>query len=139
MLAQQKEKLKKKLLSERTRNALIKNEILYVEDLEKKKKGELLVMQFSFTIKTTLTYIINEGCSFDGGNGYRGKKRRKMCVYVKHSTWKKKYQHVYFRRKEEKPVKNEKNERKLFSFLFLHKYTANRIYTILAKKKSSFP
>lgn len=32
-------------LSERTRNALIKNEILYVEDLEKKKKSELLVMK----------------------------------------------------------------------------------------------
>lgn len=32
-------------LSERTRNALIKNEILYVEDLEKKKKGELLLMK----------------------------------------------------------------------------------------------
>ena len=33
-------------LSERTRNALIKNEILYVEDLEKKKKGELLLMKW---------------------------------------------------------------------------------------------
>lgn len=32
-------------LSERTRNALIKNEILYVEDLEKKKKSELLSMK----------------------------------------------------------------------------------------------
>jgi DNA-directed RNA polymerase alpha subunit len=32
-------------LSERTRNALIKNGILYVEDLEKKKKAELLVMK----------------------------------------------------------------------------------------------
>jgi len=32
-------------LSERTRNALIKNEILYVEDLEKKKKWELLLMK----------------------------------------------------------------------------------------------
>lgn len=32
-------------LSERTRNALIKNSILYVEDLEKKKKSELLVMK----------------------------------------------------------------------------------------------
>jgi len=32
-------------LSERTRNALIKNNILYVEDLEKKKKGELLLMK----------------------------------------------------------------------------------------------
>ena len=32
-------------LSERTRNALIKNSILYVEDLEKKKKGELLLMK----------------------------------------------------------------------------------------------
>lgn len=32
-------------LSERTRNALIKNDILYVEDLEKKKKGELLLMK----------------------------------------------------------------------------------------------
>ena len=32
-------------LSERTRNALIKNNILYVEDLEKKKKSELLVMK----------------------------------------------------------------------------------------------
>ncbi len=32
-------------LSERTRNALIKNEILYVEDLEKKKKWELLMMK----------------------------------------------------------------------------------------------
>ena len=32
-------------LSERTRNALIKNEILYVEDLEKKKKAELLSMK----------------------------------------------------------------------------------------------
>ena len=32
-------------LSERTRNALIKNTILYVEDLEKKKKGELLLMK----------------------------------------------------------------------------------------------
>jgi DNA-directed RNA polymerase alpha subunit len=32
-------------LSERTRNALIKNEILYVEELEKKKKAELLVMK----------------------------------------------------------------------------------------------
>ncbi|MCR5412146.1 MAG: hypothetical protein K6E76_04070 [Patescibacteria group bacterium] len=32
-------------LSERTRNALIKNQILYVEDLEKKKKAELLVMK----------------------------------------------------------------------------------------------
>ena len=32
-------------LSERTRNALIKNGILYVEDLEKKKKGELLIMK----------------------------------------------------------------------------------------------
>ena len=33
-------------LSERTRNALIKNGILYVEDLEKKKKGELLIMKW---------------------------------------------------------------------------------------------
>ena len=32
-------------LSERTRNALIKNEILYVEDLEKKRKSELLTMK----------------------------------------------------------------------------------------------
>ena len=32
-------------LSERTRNALIKNGILYVEDLEKRKKGELLIMK----------------------------------------------------------------------------------------------
>jgi hypothetical protein len=32
-------------LSERTRNALIKNGILYVETLEKKKKGELLIMK----------------------------------------------------------------------------------------------
>jgi DNA-directed RNA polymerase alpha subunit len=32
-------------LSERTRNASIKNNILYVEDLEKKKKSELLVMK----------------------------------------------------------------------------------------------
>jgi DNA-directed RNA polymerase subunit alpha len=32
-------------LSERTRNALIKNDILYVEDLEKKKKAELLLMK----------------------------------------------------------------------------------------------
>jgi DNA-directed RNA polymerase subunit alpha len=32
-------------LSERTRNALIKNTILYVEDLEKKKKAELLLMK----------------------------------------------------------------------------------------------
>ena len=32
-------------LSERTRNALIKNQILYVEDLEKKKKGELFLMK----------------------------------------------------------------------------------------------
>ena len=32
-------------LSERTRNALIKNNILYVEDLEKKKKAELLLMK----------------------------------------------------------------------------------------------
>lgn len=32
-------------LSERTRNALIKNGILYVEDLEKKKKSELLIMK----------------------------------------------------------------------------------------------
>lgn len=32
-------------LSERTRNALIKNQILYVEDLEKKKKSELLTMK----------------------------------------------------------------------------------------------
>lgn len=32
-------------LSERTRNALIKNNILYVEDLEKKKKTELLLMK----------------------------------------------------------------------------------------------
>lgn len=32
-------------LSERTRNALIKNNILYVEELEKKKKGELLLMK----------------------------------------------------------------------------------------------
>ncbi len=32
-------------LSERTRNALIKNEILYVEELEKKKKTELLSMK----------------------------------------------------------------------------------------------
>lgn len=32
-------------LSERTRNALIKNEILYVEDLEKKRKSELLSMK----------------------------------------------------------------------------------------------
>lgn len=32
-------------LSERTRNALIKNNIIYVEDLEKKKKSELLVMK----------------------------------------------------------------------------------------------
>ncbi|MCK9466768.1 MAG: hypothetical protein M0P94_00415 [Candidatus Absconditabacterales bacterium] len=32
-------------LSERTRNALIKNTVLYVEDLEKKKKGELLLMK----------------------------------------------------------------------------------------------
>lgn len=33
-------------LSERTRNALIKNEILYVEDLEKKRKSELLTMKW---------------------------------------------------------------------------------------------
>ncbi len=33
-------------LSERTRNALIKNQILYVEDLEKKKKSELLTMKW---------------------------------------------------------------------------------------------
>ncbi len=33
-------------LSERTRNALIKNEILYVEDLEQKKKWELLIMKW---------------------------------------------------------------------------------------------
>lgn len=33
-------------LSERTRNALIKNNILYVEDLEKKKKWELLLMKW---------------------------------------------------------------------------------------------
>lgn len=33
-------------LSERTRNALIKNGILYVEDLEKKKKWELLIMKW---------------------------------------------------------------------------------------------
>ncbi len=32
-------------LSERTRNALIKNNILYVEDLEKKKRSELLSMK----------------------------------------------------------------------------------------------
>lgn len=32
-------------LSERTRNALIKNNILYVEDLERKKKAELLLMK----------------------------------------------------------------------------------------------
>lgn len=32
-------------LSERTRNALIKNNILYVEDLEKKRKSELLTMK----------------------------------------------------------------------------------------------
>ena len=32
-------------LSERTRNALIKNSILYVEDLEKKRKVELLSMK----------------------------------------------------------------------------------------------
>jgi DNA-directed RNA polymerase alpha subunit len=32
-------------LSERTRNALIKNQILYVEDLEKKRKSELLSMK----------------------------------------------------------------------------------------------
>jgi DNA-directed RNA polymerase alpha subunit len=32
-------------LSERTRNALIKNSVLYVEDLEKKKKWELLLMK----------------------------------------------------------------------------------------------
>ena len=30
----------------RSRNALIKNGILYVEDLEKKKKGELLIMKW---------------------------------------------------------------------------------------------
>jgi DNA-directed RNA polymerase subunit alpha len=33
-------------LSERTRNALIKNAILYVEDLEKKRKSELLTMKW---------------------------------------------------------------------------------------------
>lgn len=33
-------------LSERTRNALIKNNILYVEDLEKRKKAELLLMKW---------------------------------------------------------------------------------------------
>ncbi len=33
-------------LSERTRNALIKNEVLYVEDLEKKRKSELLSMKW---------------------------------------------------------------------------------------------
>ena len=33
-------------LSERTRNALIKNGILYVEGLEKKTKGELLIMKW---------------------------------------------------------------------------------------------
>ncbi len=33
-------------LSERTRNALIKNNILYVEDLEKKTKWELLIMKW---------------------------------------------------------------------------------------------
>lgn len=33
-------------LSERTRNALIKNKILYVEDLEKQKKNELLLMKW---------------------------------------------------------------------------------------------
>lgn len=49
-------------LSERTRNALIKNEILYVEDLEKKKKGELLLMKWVWRkaideINTALTNI----------------------------------------------------------------------------------
>ncbi len=33
-------------LSERTRNALIKNNVLYVEDLEQKKKWELLIMKW---------------------------------------------------------------------------------------------
>jgi len=33
-------------LSERTRNALIKNNILYVEDLEKKRRNELLSMKW---------------------------------------------------------------------------------------------
>lgn len=33
-------------LSERTRNALIKNNILYVEDLEKKRRSELLTMKW---------------------------------------------------------------------------------------------
>jgi DNA-directed RNA polymerase alpha subunit len=32
-------------LSERTRNALIKNDILYVEDLAKKRKSELMTMK----------------------------------------------------------------------------------------------
>jgi DNA-directed RNA polymerase alpha subunit len=32
-------------LSERTRNALIKNDILYVEDLTKKRKSELMTMK----------------------------------------------------------------------------------------------
>lgn len=55
-------------LSERTRNALIKNEVLYVEDLEKKRKSELLSMKWigRKAVDEIVDSLANMGKSLDG-------------------------------------------------------------------------
>lgn len=55
-------------LSERTRNALIKNEILYVEDLERKRKSELLSMKGigRKAVDEIIDSLENMGKSLDG-------------------------------------------------------------------------
>ena len=55
-------------LSERTRNALIKNEILYVEDLEKKRRSELLGMKGigRKAVDEIMSSLANMGKSLEG-------------------------------------------------------------------------
>jgi len=55
-------------LSERTRNALIKNEILYVEDLEKKRRSELLSMKGigRKAVDEIMSSLANMGKSLEG-------------------------------------------------------------------------
>jgi len=55
-------------LSERTRNALIKNEVLYVEDLEKKRKSELLSMKgiWRKAVDEIIDSLENMGKSLEG-------------------------------------------------------------------------
>lgn len=55
-------------LSERTRNALIKNDILYVEDLEKKRKSELLTMKWIWkkAVDEIIESLSNMGKSLEG-------------------------------------------------------------------------